>query len=162
MFYTQLVVALVLGVGSAPLQKVPDFSGVWEIIDIAVTPKPAGGAGALPPTDLTVTQTSTFVSLARPTPWGDVETREYSFDGREQKRVGGAVTEFTRSTWAGNTLVIEGRASQVTSQGYAAWTLKETIKLDARGQLIIERNSVWDSGNKFHSVVTHRRKKAQR
>jgi hypothetical protein len=161
MFYTQLAMALVLIVPSAPIPAVPDFSGVWEIVDIS--PKATGGGVvALPPSDLTITQTPAAVSLATTSPWGDVKTTVYSLDGREDKNLSGAVTRLSRSKWTGTSLVTEGRASQVTSQGYDAWTFKETMRLDARGQFIIERSSLWESGEKFQSVVTHRRKKAQR
>lgn len=158
MFYTQLAVALVLLVPSAPLQTRPDFSGVWEITDIS--PKPVNrGAAVLPPSDVTVTHTPTTVSIATTTPWGDVKATVYSVDGREDKNLSGAVTRLTRSKWVGSSFVTEGRMSQVTSQGYESWTLTEAMHLDARGQLIIERNTLSGSGDKFHSVVTHRRKK---
>jgi hypothetical protein len=165
MFYTHITLAMALTLNAAPVapstQVPPAFAGVWEIIEIA--PKPAAGSvGALPPSDLTVTQSPTAVSLATTTPWGDVNTTVYSLDGREDRNRSGAVTRLTRSTWQGAVLVTEGRMSQVTSQGYEAWTLKETMRLDGRGQLIIERNSMSESGSPFHSVVTYRRKKGAR
>jgi hypothetical protein len=161
MFYTQLALVLVLVVPSAPEQAPPNFAGVWEIIDI--TPKPAGGGvAALPSSDLTVTHSATAVAMATTSPWGDVKTTMYSLDGREDKNVSGAVVRVSRSKWAGSSLVTEGRASQVTSAGHEAWTFKETMRLDARGQFVIERHATFTSSPPFHSVVTHRRKKAER
>lgn len=161
MFYTQLALAVMLVVPAVPVQTTPNFAGVWEIIDISPKPPEGGGVAALPPSDLTVTHTAATVAVATTSPWGDVKTTVYSLDGREDKNLSGAVTRVSRSKWVGTTLVTEGRGSQVTSQGYDAWTFSETMRLDSRGQLIIERNSLWQSGQKFHSVVTHRRKKAQ-
>lgn len=158
MFYTQLVLALLVTVPAGPPQAQPSFAGVWEIIEISPAPGNSGGA-TLPPSDLTVTHTADAVTLSTTTPWGDVKKTVHSLDGREDKNLSGAVTRLTRSKWSGASLVTEGRMSQVTSQGYEAWTLKETMRLDARGQLIIERHSVSTGGDTFHSIVTHRRKK---
>lgn len=160
MFYTQLAFALMVSLPSGAVSAVPDLSGVWQVIDISPATA-GGGAAALPPSDLTVTQTPAAVSLATTSPWGDVKTIVYSVDGREDRNLSGAVTSVSRSKWTGTAFVTEGRASQVTSQGYDAWTFKETMRLDARGQLIIERHATFSSDPPFHSVVTHRRKKAQ-
>jgi hypothetical protein len=161
MFYTQLALALLFVVPSGSVQTTPNFAGVWEITDISPKPQDGGGVAALPPSDLTVTHTASAVSVATTSPWGDVKTTVYSLDGREDKNLSGAVTSVSRSKWVGSTLVTEGRASQVTSQGYDAWTFKEVMRLDPRGQLIIERHATFTSAPPFHSVVTHRRKKTQ-
>jgi hypothetical protein len=160
MFYTHMAAALLYPALLLPPQAAPNLAGVWEIIDITPRPKEAGAA-ALPPGDLTITQTATALTLSTTTPWGDVKTAVHSLDGREDRNLSGAVTRLTRSKWIGASLLTEGRMSQVTSQGYAAWTLHETLRIDTRGHLIIERKTRSDSGEEWHSVTTHRRRRGR-
>ena len=54
--------------------------------------------------------------------------------------------------------MIEGKASQVTSQGYAAWTLTEIYSLDAKGRLLIDSEWVGDDGKITKNVQEHVKK----
>lgn len=155
MFYTHMIAVALFPLLALLPQTPPNFSGIWEVIDIS--PPPASGGASLPPSDLTIRHTAESVSLSR-TAFGQVTTTVYSLDGREDKNLSGAVTRLTRSKWVGATLVTEGRMSQVTSAGYEAWTLKYSIRLDARGQLILERETLSDTGDTFRSTITHRKK----
>ena len=132
-------------------QKHPDFSGIWSVS--AIRPAPAeGGAGALPPSDLTIRQTETELSISR-TAFDVVRTMTYDLAGRESTNKSGAVTYVTRARWEGTRLVIEGKASQITSQGYSAWKLRETYSFDAKRRLLLEREYSYDDGSVKKSVT---------
>ena len=151
-------VSLLLG-ASALAQKKPDFSGIWA--PGAIKKKAAaavGGSAALPPSDLTIQHTAASLSVFR-TYFDIVNTQTYKLDARESTNKSGAVTKVTRSRWDGPRLVIEGKASQVTSAGYAAWTMKETYSLNSRGQLILETEHVSTDGTATTSTQEFSRKK---
>ncbi len=134
-----LMVALIAGlVADTHAQKKPDFSGVWAPAAVKTNaPERSGGVSALPPSDLTIQHTAvTFATSI--TAFDIVNTQTYRLDDSESTNKSGAVTRLTHSRWDGPRLIIEGKMSQVTSAGYAAWTLKETYSLNARGQLILE------------------------
>ena len=140
---------------AAPL---PNFAGVW--VPVSVTPAGTAGTGslALPPSDLTVSQTAGAMSLSR-TAFDHVTTMTYTFDGRENTNKSGAVTRVTHSRWDGSSFVIEGKMSQVTSQGYAAWTLKEVLHLNAKGHLVIEGEYIGVDGVVTRSTKEYAREK---
>jgi hypothetical protein len=141
-----------IGAISAPAhsQTHPDFSGVWSLVAIRPAPT-AGGAGALPPSDLTIRQTSTQFSTAR-TAFDQTITLTYDLSGHESTNKSGAVTRVTTAHWDKASLVIEGKASQVTSQGYAAWKFKEIYAFGANGHLLIENEWDGDDGKVTKNV----------
>lgn len=141
------VVLLVVVLGAVALaQNRPDFSGVWvPVASKASATAGAGGSAALPPSDITIRHATTSLSVSR-TAFDIVNTQTYKLDGSESSNKSGAVTRVTHSRWDGPRLVIEGKASQVTSAGYAAWTLKETYSIDSRGRLILESEYVSADG----------------
>jgi hypothetical protein len=149
--YTYLPFMLLLG-STVLAQKHPDFSGVWVPQPLKTSaPANAGGSVGLPPSDITVRQTATELSISR-TVFDIVNTQTYRLDGTESTNKSGAVTRITRSRWEGSRLIIEGKASQVTSAGYDAWTQKEIYSIDARGRLIIEREHVPSDGPPIKST----------
>jgi hypothetical protein len=134
--HTYLLLFIALS-STALAQLKPDFSGVWVPGDVKTSAAAgAGGAAALPPSDLTIHQSADTLSISR-TAFDIVTTQTYKLDGSESTNKSGAVTRVTRSRWDGPSLVIEGKMSQVTSAGYAAWILKETYSLNSRGQLVL-------------------------
>lgn len=154
-----LLLFLIAVTSPAFAQTHPDLSGVWTMA-AANSSKAAtgGGAAVLPPSDLTISQTADALSLSR-TAFDRVTTMTYTFDGRENTNKSGAVTQVTRSRWEGAKFIIEGKASQVTSQGYAAWTLKQTLYRNAQGHLIIDREDVASDGTSTKSTIAHTKKK---
>jgi hypothetical protein len=139
----------------APVQTRPDFSGVWS--PVAIRPAPTAGAATLPPGDLTIRQSATALSISR-TAFDDVITATQDLTGRESTNKSGAMTRVTSARWDKAQLIIEGKASQVTSQGYAAWKLKEIYSLDAKGHLLIDSEWVGDDGKVTKSVQELARK----
>ena len=153
---------LVIGMGPTLVaQKKPDFSGVWapEALKTSAS-APAGGTAALPPSDLTIRQTATELAISR-TAFDTVNTQTFKLDNSESTNKSGAVIRVTRSRWDGPRLVIEGKASQITSAGYAAWTQKEIYSIDARGRLIIEREHVPSDGPPIKSRQEFSRKSSK-
>jgi hypothetical protein len=153
------VALLLVGMGAVLMaQSKPNFSGVW-VPEALKTSAPAatGGTAALPPSDLTIRQTAAELSISR-TVFDTVNTQMYKLDDSESTNKSGAVTTVTRSRWDGPKLVIEGKASQVTSAGYAAWTQKEVYSINARGHLIIEREHVPTDGPPIKSTQEFSRK----
>ena len=154
------VLALVVS-GPAAAQTRPDFSGVWSLSAIRPAPKAqSGGSAALPPSDLTITQSATQFTLSR-TYFDIVTTAIHDLTGRESTNKSGAVTRVTTARWEGRRLVIEGKASQITSQGYAAWTQKEIYSLDANGHLLIDSEHKSDDGTVTKNVQELIRKKGK-
>ena len=151
-------VSLLLG-ASVLAQKKPDFSGIWAPGAIKTkTAVAEGGSAGLPPSDLTIQHTAAALAVSS-TYFDIVNTQTYKLDASESTNKSGAVTYVTRSRWDGPRLVIEGKASQVTSAGYAAWTLKETYSLNARGQLILEAEHRSTDGTVTTSTQEFSRKK---
>lgn len=147
--------ALATAVGA---QGRPDFSGVWTPAAIKAEPKPSsGGVVALPPSDLTIEQTAESMAMSR-TAFDRVTTERHSFDGAENTNRSGAVTRVTRGRWDGPRFVIEGRASQVTSLGYDAWTLKQVYSIDRRGRLLIESEQVTSGGERRQQTMEYTKK----
>jgi hypothetical protein len=159
MLYTQLPAVVLLAVLTGGPQAPPNLAGVWSPVD--VSPRPVNSETALPPSDVTVSQSAVMLTITR-TAFDQTKTTTYSLNGREDTNQSGAVTRVTRSKWDGTTLVTEGRMSQVTSQGYAAWTLKETISLDTKGRLVIRNETLSDKGDTHTGIVTYHRKAAGR
>jgi hypothetical protein len=152
-----LLCALFATPGAA--QSRPDFNGVWTPTAVKPDPKAAaGGSVGLPPSDLTIQQTGTTLSMSR-TYFERVTTQTFALDGSESTNKSGAVTRVTRSRWAGKALVTEGKASQVTSQGYAAWTFTETLSINPRGHLLVENRHVAADGTVTTSTQDYTRKK---
>ena len=155
--HTYLLLLLFLS-STVLAQKKPDFSGVWAPQALKTNaPSAGGGSAALPPSDITVRQTATELSISR-TVFDQVNTQTYKLDESESTNKSGAVIRVSRSRWEGARLVIEGKASQVTSAGYAAWTQKEIYSLDSRGRLIIEREHVPTDGPPIKSTQEFTRK----
>lgn len=155
-----VIYSLLLGLTlSAPAtaQTRPDFSGIWSLAAVRPAPKTASGMGALPPSDLTIKQTPTQFSTSR-TAFDQVITANFDLTGHESTNKSGAVTRVTKARWDGPRLVIEGKASQVTSQGYAAWTFKEIYSLDAKHRLLIDSDWVSDDGTETKSVQEYVKK----
>lgn len=138
----RIAMLLVMGVSAVALaQKTPDFSGVWVPGAFKTSAaKGTGGSMGLPPSDLTIQHTTAALAISR-TAFDIVNTQTFKLDGSESTTKTGAVTRLSRSRWDGSRLVIEGKASQVTSAGYSAWTFKETYSLDSRGRLILETDT---------------------
>ena len=137
----------------------PNLSGVWTLTALRPEPKvAAGGVAALPPSDLTIEHSADAIAIAR-TAFDQVTTQRFALNGTESTNRSGAVTRVTRSRWDGARLVIEGRMSQVTSQGYAAWTVREILSLDARGRLVIESEYVASDGVRTTSTREYTKKK---
>lgn len=156
-FYAFAVVSVLLGPASREAR--PDFSGTWSVV--AVRPAPESSATALPPPDLTIRQTPTALSISR-TVFDRTITDTYFLDGRESTNRSGAMTRVTNARWDGTRLVISGKASQVTSQGYAAWTTTEIYSLTASGHLEIESDYISAEGRSTKSVQELVRKNQKR
>jgi hypothetical protein len=155
--YTYLILLLCFGPPALAQQR-PDFTGVWapEVLKTSA-PAASGGSVGLPPSDLTVRQTATELSISR-TVFDMVNIQTYKLDGSESTNRSGAVTRVSRSHWDGARLVIESKASQVTSAGYSAWTDKEIYSIDSRGRLIIEREHVPTDGSPIKSTQQYTRR----
>jgi hypothetical protein len=155
----RIAVLLVMGLGAVVLaQKQPDFTGVW----IPEMPKPqaeaaTGGAVDLPPSDLTIQHTAAVLAISRMA-FDTVNTQTFKFDGSENTNKSGAVTRLSRTRWDGPRLVIEGKASQVTSAGYDAWTFKDAYSIDARGRLIVQAEHIPTDGQATTRTMTYTRK----
>jgi hypothetical protein len=132
-------------------QTHPDFSGVWSVSSIRPAPTAQSGATSLPPSDLTIRQTATQLSISR-TAFDQVITATHDLGGTTSTNKSGAVTRITTARWDKARLIIQGKASQVTSQGYAAWTLTEIYTLNAKGHLEIDSEYVGDDGKVTRSV----------
>jgi hypothetical protein len=130
---------------SAAAQTKPDFSGVWAPVPKKAASGATGGVAALPPSDLTIKQTATELSISR-TAFDIVNTQTHRLDGAENTNKSGAVVRVSRARWDGPRLVIEGKASQVTSAGYSAWTFRETYALKAPGHLVMTGDHVDSDG----------------
>lgn len=155
--HTYLLLLIFLN-ATAPGQPKPDFSGVWIPQALKTdAPAAAGGAAALPPSEITIRHTATELSVSRAV-FDTVNTQTYKLDGSECTNKSGAVTRLTRARWDGPRLVFEGKASQVTSAGYAAWTEKEIYSFDARGRLIVEREHTPMDGPPIKSTQQFSRK----
>ena len=142
----RIVVLLMIGLGAVALaQSRPDFTGVWVPQPSKTNAPASGGTVALPPSDLTIQHTANSLSISR-TAFDVVNTQTYKLDGSESTNKSGAMTRETRSRWDGPRLVIEGKASQVTSAGYAMWLIKETYSLNPSGQLVLTSVSVSTDG----------------
>ena len=125
-----------LGITAAAQAK-PDFSGVWAPVPKKATASGAtGGVAGLPPSDLTIKQTATELSISR-TAFDIVNTQTHKLDGTESTNKSGAVVRMSRARWDGARLFIEVKARQVTSAGYSAWTFKDTYALKSRDHLIM-------------------------
>ena len=156
--HTYLPAVLLCLTSTVIAQKKPDFSGVWVPQSLKTNATTTGGGtGALPPSDITVRQTAAELSISR-TVFDQVNTQTFKLDDSESTNRSGAVIRVTRSRWAGTKLVIEGKASQVTSAGYAAWTQKEIYSLDSQGRLIVEREHVPSDGPPIKSTQEFTRK----
>jgi hypothetical protein len=161
-----MVVGMLCGVMCAVLTQGvaaparPNLSGVWTLTAPNLEPKAAaGGVAALPPSDLTIEHSAAAIAIAR-TAFDQVTMQRFALDGTESTNRSGAVTRVTRSRWDGAKLVTEGRMSQVTSQGYAAWTVREILSLDARGRLIIDSEWVSSDGVRTASTKEYTKKKS--
>ena len=155
--HTYLLIPLCLG-ATVLAQKKPDFSGVWAPAALKTSaPTSAVGTAALPPSDITVRQTAAELSISR-TVFDQVNTQTFKLDDSESTNKSGAVVRVTRSRWEGTKLVIEGKASQVTSAGYAAWTQKEIYSIDSRGRLIVEHEHIPTDGPPIKSTQEFSRK----
>ena len=142
--HTYLLLSLCLSVTTLA-QARPDFSGVWVPQPSKTNAPASGGTVALPPSDLTIQHTPGALAISRTT-FDIVTTQTYKLDGSESTNKSGAMTRVTRSRWDGPRLVIEGKASQVTSAGYAMWLIKETYSLNSSGQLVLASVSVSTDG----------------
>lgn len=154
---TLVTLALVLMTGVLPAQAHTDFSGTWVPMVTAPPPQSTGGVAALAPSDLVIKQTTDTIALSR-TAFDHVTTATYTFDGRENTNKSGAVTRLTHSRWDGAKLITEGKASQVTSMGYSAWTSKETLSIDRQGRLVIENESTAEDGVVTHGSLSYTKK----
>jgi hypothetical protein len=155
-----LVVAVSLGAVTLA-QKKPDFSGVWVPGELKTSaPAAEGGAMGLPPSDVTIQHSAAVLAVSR-TYFDTVNTQTYKLDGSENTNKSGAVTRLSRARWDGPRLIIEGKASQVTSAGYEAWTFKDTYSIDARGKLLIEAEHTSSDGKVTTRTMEHSRKKSK-
>jgi hypothetical protein len=150
---------MVVGLGAPDrVQNRPDFSGVWVPQPPKTTaPAATGGVVGLPPSDLTIQHTAALVSISR-TAFDRVNTQTFKLNGSEDTNTSGAVTRLSRSRWDGPRLVIEGKASQVTSAGYDAWTFKDTYSLDARGRLNVQAEHTASDGKITSRTMEYTRK----
>jgi hypothetical protein len=155
----QLAVLLLTGLGAVALaQNKPDFSGVWVPLEVkSDAAAGASGVAALPPSDLTIQHTPSALAISR-TAFDIVTTQTYKLDGSESTNKSGAVIRVTRSRWDGPRLVIEGKASQVTSAGPAEWIFKETYSLNSNGRLLLTSVYVSTDGTTTRSTKEFSRK----
>lgn len=155
-----LFMLLAIGV-TVSAQPKPDFSGVWVPQPPKTTaPASNGGAVGLPPSDLTIQHTAAVLAISR-TAFDTVNTQTYTLDGSENTNKSGAVTRLSRARWDGLRLVLEGKASQVTSAGYAAWTFKDTYSIDARGRLIVQAEHTPPDSKATTRTMEYTRKKSK-
>lgn len=158
----RIAVLLVMGLGAVVLaQKRPDFTGVWvPEIPKAQADASIGGAVGLPPSDLTIQHTAAVLAISR-TAFDTVNTQTYKLDGSENTNKSGAVTRLSRTRWDGPRLVIEGKASQITSAGYSAWTFKDTYSIDARGRLMVQAEHTPPDGKATTRTMEYTRKRSK-
>ena len=152
-----LLVLLAIGV-TVSAQSKPNFSGAWVPQPPKTTaPAANGGAVGLPPSDLTIQHTAALLSISR-TAFDRVNTQTFKLDGSEDTNTSGAVTRLSRSRWDGPRLVIEGRASQVTSAGYDAWTFKDTYSINRGGRLLVQAEHTAADGKVTTRTMEYARK----
>jgi len=156
---TPIAMLLVTGlVAGALAQNKPDFTGVWVPGEVkSDAARGGGGVAALPPSDLTIQHTPAALAISK-TAFDIVTTQTYKLDGSESTNKSGAVVRVTRSRWDGPRLVIEGKASQVTSAGPAEWIFKETYSLNASGRLLLTSVYVSTDGTTTRSTQEFSRK----
>jgi hypothetical protein len=147
---------------AAPPRAAADFSGTWTMTSLVPPPKPntGGGSVALPPSDEVLRQTPRSLVIER-TYFGEVNTQTFTLDGAENTNKSGATVLVSRTRWVGNKLITEGKKSQVTSQGYDEWTVKETRSLNAAGLMIVETEYVGLDGKVTASTRQYTRRPAR-
>ena len=161
MLHTFLSLVLASAAASLP-QSRPDFSGTW-ILDEAKTaarsPRggratagaASGGTAALPVGEIVIRQTAESLIVERQA-FETVIRDVFALDGSPSTNKSGAMTRVGRTRWEGRTLVTEGTMSQVTSQGYAAWTFKHSRALDASGAMVVQSRQVATDGSVTEST----------
>ena len=156
---------ILLSLAVTGAQAKPDFSGVWvqdmSLLQTTIKVDQKAKSMGLQPTPITITQTADTVRLQHAPPFPDWKGQLYVYNlaGKETKNYNGANIQTTKSRWDGNKLVIEGTSYSETSQGESTWKLVETIWLDAKGRLIIERRMTDERGKTDIVTQTHERKK---
>jgi hypothetical protein len=153
----------VLAFLAVPLpQSRPDFTGTW-ILDEAKTAarSPQGGrasagaasagTAALPVGEIVIRHTAESLIVERQ-PFDTVIREVFALDGSPSTNKSGAMTRMSKTRWEGRTLVTEGTLSQVTSQGYAAWTFKQSRTLDASGAMVVQSRQVATDGTVFEAT----------
>jgi hypothetical protein len=146
---------------AAPPRAPADFSGTWTMTSLVPAPKQAaGGSVALPPSDELLRQTPNSLAIER-TYFDQVNTQTFTFDGAENTNKSGATVFVSRTRWVGGKLITEGKKSQVTSQGYDEWTVKETRSLNAAGLMIVETEYVGRDGTVTASTRQYTRRPAR-
>jgi hypothetical protein len=142
-------------------QKPPDFSGTWRLDEARTAaanktaPSRQGGGAILRAGPLRITQDATTLTLTREA-LGMPIRYALRLDGAESVNKNGAMTRTTQSRWMNGRLVTEGTDSQVTSQGYAEWKLRETLSRRADGTLVIETTQASADGRSTTRVEMFR------
>ena len=122
------------------VQAPPDFSGKWTF-DRAKSAEPWNGRIVIAPIlgdECIATQDATALKLAIAV-GGRTVTAVYSFTGESRNLSPGDIPVTSRASWDGDTLVIvTTSAATVKGQSITIET-RRVIRLDADGNLIIER-----------------------
>jgi hypothetical protein len=125
---------------SAEAQPRPDFSGSWTF-DRARSAEPWNGRIVIAPIlgdQCDATQDATALKLAI-TVGGQKVTAVYNFDGESRNLSPGDIPVTSRTSWDGPRLVIVSTsAALVKGQGVTIET-RRILRLDAAGNLVIER-----------------------
>jgi hypothetical protein len=134
-----LCLAFLAGINS-PTQARPDFSGKWTF-DRAKSAEPWNGRIVIAPIlgdECVATQDATALKLAIAV-GGRTVTAVYNFTGESRNLSPGDIPVTSRASWDADRLVIvTTSAATVNGQSITIET-RRVIRLDAEGNLIIER-----------------------
>ena len=138
-------------------QAKPNFAGTWTLDETKSTmPQmgggPGGGRGGGAARSITVKQTD--AELNRESQMGErTMTRVYKLDGSETVNSTPRGDTKSKSHWEGATLVTESTSEMQGPSGSVTIVSKETMSLDAEGNLVIETNAKTPMGDRTTKLV---------
>lgn len=123
-----------------PPQTRPDFSGRWTF-DRAKSAQPWNGRIVIAPIlgdECVATQDATSLKLAI-TVGGQMVMAVYSFEGESRNMSPGDIPVISRTSWDGEGLVIVSTSAAIVKGQDVTIETRRVMRLDADGNLIIER-----------------------